>query len=553
MISVFIDSSKTSSIAESLGNEKRGMIFTPCKEIISRLLAEKHVPLRPGPFLYQENTHDFGQIIVELLVTAKSTEEMLFEEKTTRPFIHIPDDFARLGKELNIRTSCSHFQYAVRDHFLTLPEHGIVAINPYPEYLERAKERVESLALYRQSASFSVSSHPTFQGGIGTVANDAEKAQADYKIRNKRRDVPALAIYLEGGDHFVASDARGRRHLFIGRQHIELNHQIFRLAGLFQDPEKRLLDNKIKTLSERHIREGLKDLYAMGNITLNKQSGLINQRSLCQLVSTWPLTNHVRLHDYLASINFPLIPTITHDDIQRGTPIIAKYLIQRSNLLDLLAQAFGVSPDCIHPLPSVSYHLDCFCKPGPRGSFFLQDFNFTKNLLMVLFENAGSLDLTENDLILLNRMTLSARKLEMELTPLIQEAKEIIEAAGFTVIPTPGIFIDQPPYDEISDNNLYIPHVNFINAVSGFSEKIDSFYYIAYGTSIGDRLGPLLMESFSSFLKTYIPSIEVYFIGSNPEDPEDFSEADNWWSYVTAQAGPDCMTLSVQTKSHIVV
>ena len=168
-------------------------------------------------------------------------------------------------------------------------------------------------------------------------------------------------------------------------------------------------------------------------------------------------------------------------------------------------------------------------RPRPNGSIFLQDYGFASALLAEIEAQADALELTDSDREMLARYRTTADKLQRDFEPLYREASEKLREAGFTVIPTPGVFYDvsatelEPEHPErVMTNN-----VNFLNAITGWSEKEDANFYFASGANAGDKLGGILMHAFRDFMRQYAGT-QVHFIGHDPSNPEDFGEAMRW-------------------------
>jgi hypothetical protein len=224
---------------------------------------------------------------------------------------------------------------------------------------------------------------------------------------------------------------------------------------------------------------------------------------------------------------------------------VSKFIYQKK-IIDL-AQAFElkVQPEDIHFIPQVMYHLDTFLKPGPKHSMFVADFAMNCELLKGLLAEADERKLTPKDRQILHRYLASSEKLDLELSPLLNEARKKIEKASLKPIPMPGVFFDEPLKSEKTYN------FNVMNAISGWSEKTGRYYYITSGIMVGDQLGDIFMDLIVKFLKSYQPDIDVFFVGSPPENPKDFSEAMDTWNDVRLQAGIHCFSFETETAAHM--
>ena len=100
-------------------------------------------------------------------------------------------------------------------------------------------------------------------------------------------------------------------------------------------------------------------------------------------------------------------------------------------------------------------------------------------------------------------------------------------------------------------------HINFFNAITGWSEKQKHYFYIAAGTSVGTHLGSCLMEIFKMFLQQYDPHLAVHYAGENPDQKGDFSQTMECWNVMTDRseskgapmAGLHCMSFEKEQKS----
>ncbi len=151
------------------------------------------------------------------------------------------------------------------------------------------------------------------------------------------------------------------------------------------------------------------------------------------------------------------------------------------------------------------------------------------------------MDLPENDVLLLEGYLETAIKMDLELGSMLNEVGDQLCAAGFTVIRTPGHFIYEPygMYEEFPMPSQGIC-INFMNGIAGWSSNCNFHFFITHGISVGEKVGQLLMDQFSSFMKSNIPDITLYFIGYNPDDKKDFSEALDFWNRLETQSGIHC-------------
>lgn len=161
----------------------------------------------------------------------------------------------------------------------------------------------------------------------------------------------------------------------------------------------------------------------------------------------------------------------------------------------------------------------------------LQDFDKSVELLKKIRPQTEQADLK-----LVDNLIASTEKEGKAVQEVMRTAKKKLEEAGFTVIPTPGAFF--------AVNQEKTRRANFFNALSGYSPKTKQYYYIVGGSSLGKNLGTLLMDAFTLFLKNLRQDINIYFIGRNPVDPNDFFASDKLLN--ENRLGVHC--LSLETK-----
>ena len=97
-------------------------------------------------------------------------------------------------------------------------------------------------------------------------------------------------------------------------------------------------------------------------------------------------------------------------------------------------------------------------------------------------------------------------------------------------------------------------NVNFLNAISGWSEKNKRPYLVTTGAIAGKRLGMQLMKIFSDFLKQHKSDLRIHFVGYKPDSPIDFSPAMKLWNHDGAgdfpAAGIHCLTFESHIDDH---
>ena len=91
-------------------------------------------------------------------------------------------------------------------------------------------------------------------------------------------------------------------------------------------------------------------------------------------------------------------------------------------------------------------------------------------------------------------------------------------------------------------------NINFLNIVTGYSEKTGHYYVIAPGTKTKGKLAEVLMDCYVEFLRSQCDNVQVYFVGRNPNDEKDFSEAVA--NTHDQQLGPHCLSFELKTSPH---
>ena len=238
--------------------------------------------------------------------------------------------------------------------------------------------------------------------------------------------------------------------------------------------------------------------------------------------------------------------------IQSGIAIGAEYLAQLDLVQVIMAENFKVPFDNIIFIPQLGYHLDGHMRPGPNGSLFMQDYAFTDELLNEIEKNSETLNLSAKDKEMIKRYRNTAQKFAREFGPISLKANEILTAAGFTLVPIAGLFYDvSPAPSDLALDLIFTSHLNFLNAITGWSSKANSYFYIASGARVGDKLGEVLMKSFEEAIKHYEPNTQICFVGYDPNNPTDFSESMKWMNDIDLQLGPHCLSFEKETADHM--
>jgi len=520
---------------------------------LRHVLQKWAVTLPQAPFCYQQDTHDFGVEIKELFFSCPTADLQV-------PKTNILDSGARIDHfAKNIRQVAAYEgfglrfstkQYIVRDSFLMLGD-GTHALSNQPEDLKQHLERVESLALVTQSKAIYQCPHLSFFAAIGAAKDFKYYAWQEHKELFPDEG-KQISFYLEGGNYWLATNTKGKKMLLIGEDHLYCTLNQFREVIKHApypkvDPSK---DDHERYLHEMHAQGLLADIPGVG-------FGLISNVDASELV-----LQVLRNPEYHRDIENPCYKLalsagkfrpihLTKDIVQKTKASVVQYVTQKECIKQFMAHTFGLEIEQLVIIQQLFYHLDIFIKPGPKGAFFVQNFEMSLEILKKIAEKKDLLKLTKNDLEMLNHYIQTsetlAKKLKQSLDAIVEQLKE----AGFLVIPTPGLFFDTSPQIDADALQANLKNSNFLNAVSGWSPKTNSFYYIATGAQVGDKLGSLLMQMYRQFLQTYLPAIHLYYIGYNPENPTDFSEGMQFTSRWDLQAGVHCLSNELKTASHV--
>lgn len=517
------------------------------------LFRQWHVSLSTTPFIYRANTHDFGVQIDQLMFRtpdddSPETQSSYLKEKVKNKYLaqNIVEIAAKRGFELIF----SNYSYFMRDMLIRLPNGSIVSPST-SENAFIACERAFSKNFIERTSSIGRTQHCFFHGMIG--AGIQSLASSTAEIRERFKHEQTLRFYMEGGNHYVSSNGSGELRLLMGEDHLTIALNQMRLDKTFDDP---LIDlqGKIKNiknaLNEERIREILPEIYAQGLLKPRKgaEKGFITSREVEQLSLEEDTSLSSGVSNYFEAairggIYRPL--NLSTQDVFNCKEIVAKYLAQREITKEIMRLSFSMPENSVYFIPQAGYHLDTFMRPGPKGSFFVQNYGFCIAILESMQTLAADLELSDLDKDILERYLTTANQLHRDIGPVLEQVGSKLKSAGFQVIPTPGVFFDiSPRYPGEPTYN-----VNFLNAISGWSARVNAFYYIATGASVGNHLGTLLMKVFHQFLETYQAGICVDFIGHPPDNKTDFNEAMEWWNRPESQAGPHCFSLEIKTTS----
>jgi hypothetical protein len=524
--------------------------------------------------VYNKNTNDFGLKITKLRCVkphdspvkkmeekkpptlkskAKPESALAMPEVAAATFFYGAQNLQQFAKELGFTLNFSVCQYHVRDHLFRARDGKIVTF-PQSESIPLALDRSMSRALYLRSHPVFLTCHDRFRdapgGSIGLWENGAVDLEAISGT------APTSRFYFEGGNLYKVThplDSK-RNKVFIGEFSYMLALNQLRIEKVF-DELSEVIEKTAKSiqakLTAKETAEIAEEMYAQGLLKPDGKNGFMDNSQFGHVILAGrkmlkgdSQENHFLKVAQMAKFISPFTWTEAH--IKKAAPLVAKYVTQKEILKEMIGMTFGAQTADVHIIPQVEYHLDCFMRPGPQGSMFLQDFGVCLDVLKQIHTHAEALQLTAQDRKILERYMQTAEQLQKELSPLLSKARAEIEKAGYTVFPTPGVFHDVSP-NTLKDSPKC--NMNFLNAITGWSDKANSFYYIAAGGQAGDRLGQILMKSFELFVNQYAKT-RVCYIGENPDKPGDFQEARNWWN-TDFQAGPHCFTFEEETESYL--
>lgn len=456
----------------------------------------RRVPLSTASFTYHAHCSDFGASIKRLLLPADAIP-------------HCFSNMETLAQSLGFTLLQANGFYFVRDQWLMSRE-GRQQIFFDDSALTRAVDRCKRRAQYLKASAAFLTKHPMFRDiGVGAAIRPSYHLRA---IRDLRTFCPEgermahFSLYIEGGDQYRLHNTRGVAKVLLGEDFLTINHHVALHKRLFErEPHfskvKKFIDEQQALLTPERAQRVAGEAYAQG-LRVKAESG--------------------------------------------AKELAARYLGTQAYNRIYMAEVLQVPAEDLLSIPQAAYHLDCFMRPGPKGSVFLQDYGVCGALLREMDGRAEALGLSQADQEILVRYRQVAKELDEQIGPLLSKVKQILEASDFVVIPTPGAF-----YDLVSSEEpLQSQGMNFLNAVTGWSDRAGSYFYIASGAQAGDHLGRAMMQAFAAFVRAYQPDTQVHFVGHSPEHPEDFSEAMLQMNDVNCQAGVHCFSFEFETASH---
>ncbi len=483
----------------------------------------------PGKFTYNSQ-NDFGREITTLLFTKPSNQKGEYFYKAYCA------DLLRVAKIEGFDIKLATSMYTVRDAKCPLGDGKTFLELTCSSYVEKALDRCRARNGHLKNHTSYLTKHPVFyQGTLGIASMNKLHKRSFEGVPDSRQKNGR--IYYEGGDGFFATNAQGIPKYLVGEDLFFITHMVLRQNGWFKNPNATQQDgSKTEAFGNEQI------LYRNDSLSQRFRSGKIYQqvetesRSILQ-----SLTEDVfqRTFSEMCALTLILNDSLsTPERIELARQYVATYLAQQKIVREeVFPHELRVEKHNLVPVPQIAYHLDVLMTPGPKGSFFMQSYQESLALLMKIKENAAELNLSQKDLELLDIYLENANQLLQDLEPFMEGVSKTLSEAGFRVIKTPGAFFST------LKNGEWL-NVNFFNAISGYSSQTKHLYYIVGGVKIGDRLGEVLMDAYSSFLKNHCGSdIAVYFIGG-----KDYEEAMHLMNRKTSQLGLHCISFELEVK-----
>ena len=501
-----------------------------CKRFLDAMLSAS-TPL-PSRITCDPETDDFGKQLTHLICLPCS----------------VSTELAKIGEIEGFMVSPTSKPYYPRDSFIKDSAGSIFAPNSNCDSVDKAISQAVSAAAYFGNSGTVSTSLVCLTGHMGISKDYIRNAISEAKANlSSTRSLP---FYIEGGNLFTLTNAQGVKKILIGHDHLLQIHAELRLKHGF--PNDLAADSDF---SLEQINTAAEEMYAMGLPPFSNEThnGFLKISEIVRLLHYRNKENSNRKSVREMAIAAGLISPFPN--ITENTPEIQEvrlFLAQRRWMLTMLASHFQISPNDLHFIPQGAYHLDIFLQPGPNGSVFIQDYNLCVEVLENLHHLVDLFDLSDK-LMRLQYLEV-AKRLSKDLGPILEKAKETLINAGFTVIPIPGAFYDSHENERDVTNNIH-----FLNALTGWSEKLQRHYYITTGAHVGSCLGEILMQYFSGFLKKYQPDLEIYFLGENPQKPGDFSAAMELWNQRTVNekrvmgllAGVHCLSFDLKSSSRV--
>lgn len=516
--------------------------------------------------------NDFDIEIQELLLSREVDKRRLSPIKSQlakKPiwegitFLHTPKNLKNIAEKLGFVIRESSSFYYVRDSFLRLSDNSI-RLPKRSQYTEIAMERTHSSNLYMDKTSITRTRNQLFNHWSGFSGQYLAQSQVDADLLFPGKWQPFDYAYVEGGNVYTLTNNKGEVSLILGEDHrtqtlltLELEGQDWELLGAksgVASSFSALAGEIAATLSLEEIRRASEEMYSLGMWNYQDKTGVIPQDGQLSIllakffmpgVGGWVITEEERgwFRVLAEQSGFVNRIDLNDDEVEGMRFIVAGYLAKIKIVTGLIALDFHLPKENVHFITQANYHLDEFLLPAPGHALFLVNFALCAEVLEALIKARTELAIDDSDLRLLEGYLEAAKKFDREIGPLLKVVEAQLQQAGFTVIPFPGHFLYEPKemYQQFPMPSEGIC-INFMNALTGWSSKIQGYYYVTHGFNAGGQVSKLCMDAFSLFLKHYVPGISLFFIGYNPDNSEDYSEALDFWNRLETQSGVHCTT-----------
>lgn len=371
------------------------------------------------------------------------------------------------------------------------------------------------------------------KASMGHVFQDKLQSLAHEQI--KETPVVQSRLYYEGGNIFRFTNTEGRQKALIGEDIITVTHLALLKDEWFEDNFASIANKSRK--NEKAIDDEISKQFFSGAVYTQTKQIAEDFAKTADDKTILSILDEMSEMNLLDEMDF-----ITEAEQTKGRDIAANYYAQRLYIKNhLLPSELQVKAEDIVEIPQIGYHIDLYMTPGPRGSIFVQDYDEAIRLLEHLLENSESLKLSQTDVKILKAMILETSKLKSDFKEIMSDNKKTLEDAKFHIINTPGAFFSLAGESKTQN-------VNFLNCISGYSTGTHRFYMAIPGTSVGDHLGRVLMESYVAFLNQHCENLDVFFIGSDPKNPNDFSETMSNLNEPEKNFGPHCQSFEHETS-----
>ncbi len=492
---------------------------------------DRSAPKKTVKFSYI-SPNDYGREIKKLMYCKP---EANFSQNSHR-------DLSQIAKIENFTLVESTTVYSVRDVKLTRTDGIIIQASTSGKLIESIRRCTKRSFFLKNHSAVLTKSPALKNSALGNIA--ANKLQRNVWDQAKSGQVTESRMYYEGGAVFQLTNAEGKQKILVGEDLITITHQALRQDQFFKKPAK----NSAAYLNETLIFKGQDAISKM------YLSGMIPAKidELAEELKADP-NNELFLSILNEMLVMGLINKIdlsTEEAKSSAFEMAANYYGQRRFVKEVLIPSELQCPDIVE-VPHTAYHLDILMTPGPNGSIFVQDYEETSKLLKMIQSNASALNLTKQDLTILDGFIDESAVLQKELGELMQKNKKILEDSGFHVIKTPGAFFSSKTEKKTYNGKTeeFAENVNFLNCISGYSKTTGHHYMAIPGTSIGDNLGKVLMDAYVEFLNKNCDNLAVYFIGKDANNPDNYKEVMDNFNRLTAKLGPHCLSFELATAS----